>query len=165
MKVAPCTPSDVVKAFRDAAVAALDLDAARVFVTAAPNMLQSIPPASEATAAVVPTQWSMESSPQHSAVFPAELTLDLVIYSRTAHDRALSTERLLLDSQRGLFVLGAKAVGGLAGIYLTDDALERQLLRRPLQLVNAGTLGWLEGAGIVIAFLKQTYRAAFEFDV
>ncbi|GAB4134088.1 MAG: hypothetical protein Kow0040_17320 [Thermogutta sp.] len=165
MKVVPCTPSDVVNAFRAAAVAALGLDAARVFVSAAPNMLQSIPPASEATAAVVPAQWNMESSPQHSAAFPAELTLDLVIYSRTAHDRALSTERLLLDPQRGLLILGAKAVRGLAGIYMADDTSQTQLLRRPLQLVNAGTLGWLEGAGIVIAFLKQTYRAAFEFDV
>ncbi len=161
MNVQPTTPAQLILRICDLVGEALNLDPGRVYLTPARHILEPLPPASGLFAAVVPNAVVLPPSPQHDTICPAELQFEVCLYSRVSADRSFSSRVLLTDPDRGLFPLGDKTLRRLVGRYLPDDV--GQLLRGPVVLRQAGTVEWMEGRGLVLAYLTQSYAAPFSY--
>lgn len=163
MNVQSITAGDALAAIKTLIAEALGLDPNRVFLTPEEGLIQPVPPAGTIFAALIPNRLVMSPSPQHPQIFPADLEFDVCLYSRVALDRGFSGEILLTDPDRGLFPLGDKLLRKLAGNPL--ESAQGQKLRGPLQVLNAGTVHWAEGKGLVLCYVKQSYRAPLSYDV
>lgn len=163
MHVLPTTPTTVLEDLRQRVATATGIDADWVFLTPAPELLGRLPPASAAFAAVVPEGVSFPESPQHQQLCPADMRVDVCLFSRVALDRAFDGGKLLTDGNRGLFPFAHKVVKHLAGNPLESPS--GQLARGPIQCLGIDTIRWAEGANIILAYAVIRFLVPILYDL
>lgn len=163
MNAIPTKPTVILEKTREAVQAATGIDPEWVLLTPAPELVGRMPPASTAFAAVVPAGLSFPESPQHQEICPADLRLEICLFSRVAVDRTFDGQKLLTDPGRGLFPLADRVLKTLAGSGLEGDT--GQLTRSPIQVLSVEPIRWAEGQNLVLAYIIVRCVVPFLYDL